>query len=103
MLRKNNASISLDIPTHQSIMVYMMNDIDFSVYWVLSWERTTASLRFKAIPIQYLEQFKRQYKGRRMHLRWRGPRKHRIGARGRWLAQSVCLREDAVTFSVYQR
>ena len=57
-------------------------------------------LVFKNIPIGLLAEFKSEYKGCGFTIRWRGPRKHRKD-RSRWLRQSVCTREDAVSFSVY--
>jgi len=85
--------------------------VDFSVYWWNAYlenaingrsgKRLSESLRFKGIPIALVDEFKAQYKGRGYRLRWRGPRKHRLD-RSRWLRQSVCTREDATTFSVYQ-
>jgi hypothetical protein len=78
---------------------------DFTIYWVpqtvwLSGEPVSPHLRFKGIPIHLLAEFKAQYKGRGFKIRWRGPRKHRKD-RHWYLRQSVCTREDAVSFSVY--
>jgi hypothetical protein len=80
-------------------MVSMMSDIDFSVFRARGQE--TSALVFKGIPIQYLDAFRAQYSKRGYKLRWRGPRAHRTD-RPAWLRQSVCTREDATYFSVYQ-
>ena len=81
---------------------------DFSVYRVITnnpnWRDphgVSPRIRFRGIPIALLDEFKAQYRGRRMKLRWRGPRAHRWD-RNSYLRQSVCTREDALTFSVYQ-